>query len=686
MSISFNRVNKWIVINAPQTVVTIQDLINTVRNYEDDIENLDLPKIANCSGKQDIGGGVLVGLTIELLDGWKIRFEDRAGPAYTTCYVTGGNLAQISGAYPIEPSAYVFVVVSSSSSATIAELQIANLQRLIETQRESHTGTGNIWYWDPAQGNDGLAGNSPTAPVKTFAKAHSLAKDYGHDIIICQPGSDIGDTYTNENLVVTKNYLFIRGPGTGFHIQPTSSAPSILVSGAYGVELDSLFVHSYPGNNAIEVVNSSFLLAKDLLVPYPGKHGMCFTNVTGSKIDNVQVRNPTLDAFHLKQGCVELDFKNIQGHGSLSGSGMFLSGSSNSQNKIRGKGINFSNNAQYGLRISGAINTLIDIDGTLSENGIDDILDEGTNTNYSGIDKFVAFGGAVNMDVIGGTTGITYPRGTFSHPVNNIADAKAIAEKMKLKVINVNGGGVPIILSQDLSGYSLRGVSSVQSDLLIINGHSINGSTFERLGVVGQMTGTAIFQQCVLMNMYNIDGYAIDCGFSGTLQLSGTGKSFASISSLVLDNVTFDLVGTDHKMNLAQISGDVTIKNVSAGCDIEMSFNGGQITIDPSCTSGSIQIDGLAQVYNYGTSTLIGHAVNNSSVADAVWDEQIVPAHTGSGTAGEYLYGAGGGSSPTAIADAVWNTSLVGHTGSNTFGEKVGKKLLTFAKWFALNK
>ena len=38
----------------------------------------------------------------------------------------------------------------------------------------------------------------------------------------------------------------------------------------------------------------------------------------------------------------------------------------------------------------------------------------------------------------------------------------------------------------------------------------------------------------------------------------------------------------------------------------------------------------------------------------------------------------------SAIADAVWDKTTVGHSGSNTFGEKVGKKLLTVAKFLGL--
>jgi hypothetical protein len=71
-------------------------------------------------------------------------------------------------------------------------------------------------------------------------------------------------------------------------------------------------------------------------------------------------------------------------------------------------------------------------------------------------------------------------------------------------------------------------------------------------------------------------------------------------------------------------------------------------------------------------------------IADAVWDELIPPAHTGSNSAGEFLYGAGGGSSPSAIASAVWSAQTSANQTAGSFGEKVGKKLLTFAKWIGL--
>lgn len=84
-----------------------------------------VPQIVEGSGKQELGGGVLVGITIKLLN-WRLKFADRGAPPWILCSVSGGNLVAVdeNGASmnPIAPAAYVTVIITNSSSATITEL------------------------------------------------------------------------------------------------------------------------------------------------------------------------------------------------------------------------------------------------------------------------------------------------------------------------------------------------------------------------------------------------------------------------------------------------------------------------------------------------------------------------------------------------------------------------------------
>ena len=65
MAILFDDVNRIITIEAPQTEVTCQELLNACREFEDDWNGIDDAQIAEASGKQNLGGGKQVGITLE---------------------------------------------------------------------------------------------------------------------------------------------------------------------------------------------------------------------------------------------------------------------------------------------------------------------------------------------------------------------------------------------------------------------------------------------------------------------------------------------------------------------------------------------------------------------------------------------------------------------------------------------
>ncbi|TET41496.1 MAG: hypothetical protein E3J60_04510, partial [Dehalococcoidia bacterium] len=123
MALVFDEIDRTIVIEAPQTEVAIQDLINAIRDWEDELVNLDEPSLANASGKQNLGGGVLVGITLELINNWRVQFEGRLGPDYVSCRISGGNLVATNDYddNPIKPSAFTQIYIAQSSSATSIE-------------------------------------------------------------------------------------------------------------------------------------------------------------------------------------------------------------------------------------------------------------------------------------------------------------------------------------------------------------------------------------------------------------------------------------------------------------------------------------------------------------------------------------------------------------------------------------
>lgn len=127
--ITFDIPNKLIIVADSVTTVTVQDLVNAIRNFETD--NPDQETFAEVSGKEDIETGVVnVAITLRLTDDWRVQFEDRAGPANVRCRVTGGNLLAVNtfDDDPIAPSDFVTASYAMSTSATLVSAPALDAQ------------------------------------------------------------------------------------------------------------------------------------------------------------------------------------------------------------------------------------------------------------------------------------------------------------------------------------------------------------------------------------------------------------------------------------------------------------------------------------------------------------------------------------------------------------------------------
>ena len=67
---------RLIEVAAPSVEITIQDLYDTLREIEDEIQNLDDDFLISAGGKEPLGGGVLVGIT-STLNNAQLLFEAR---------------------------------------------------------------------------------------------------------------------------------------------------------------------------------------------------------------------------------------------------------------------------------------------------------------------------------------------------------------------------------------------------------------------------------------------------------------------------------------------------------------------------------------------------------------------------------------------------------------------------------
>lgn len=134
ITLVFHPLDKIIEVKAPAIEISVQQLINAIRDWEDD--HLEWGQVAKATGKDPLGGGLYTAITLTLIDGWRLKFEDRAEP--TTCRVYGGNLLAVDEAgnyiYPIAPATNVTVTVAQSTAASLVAEWTAEDIDYVKTQ------------------------------------------------------------------------------------------------------------------------------------------------------------------------------------------------------------------------------------------------------------------------------------------------------------------------------------------------------------------------------------------------------------------------------------------------------------------------------------------------------------------------------------------------------------------------
>jgi len=103
-----------ILVDAPSTSIIVQDIVDTLRTLEDDLDNLDDDYILDASGKEALEGGVTVGITAVLRNA-HLQFEDRATPTSEGTITSAGTTLLID-------TAADFVADNVKRGCTVANL------------------------------------------------------------------------------------------------------------------------------------------------------------------------------------------------------------------------------------------------------------------------------------------------------------------------------------------------------------------------------------------------------------------------------------------------------------------------------------------------------------------------------------------------------------------------------------
>lgn len=123
-TLSFDNANR--VATSDSLTITVQEIYDQFRDYEDELAVLDLPQMITGSGQDPLPGGDITITNVTLLDGWRIAFPAGAGPAYDEAVVSGGNLLARVGDIesatqsPFAPTPFVSPSAAAATSGALA--------------------------------------------------------------------------------------------------------------------------------------------------------------------------------------------------------------------------------------------------------------------------------------------------------------------------------------------------------------------------------------------------------------------------------------------------------------------------------------------------------------------------------------------------------------------------------------
>jgi hypothetical protein len=324
--------------------------------------------------------GINYARVIEILSPYTVTFED--GQYAVNLIGANSNVADRVNVNQVS-------VRAANSAGLVNIAEIANstqaTKRLVEGLRADHKGYGKMIFWNPDIGVDTNDGLSPTSGVRTFARAHDIASDWGHDIIVVVP--TIGSrTEIHEPIVISKNFVFVRGMGYNSHIHPTATTAGgrLLEITGNGVELSGFHVDGVniatPNTDGIYVTGGHVLI-KDCTVEDCTGNGIVI-NTTAlddqTLIDGCLVRLNVKDGIRVDAGAyTRLRDCTTEDNGE---SGIRLTGAGFTED-IDLENCHMLRNTGYGLRLdAGAIDTSIQTDCEFENNIAGNFLDNGAGT------------------------------------------------------------------------------------------------------------------------------------------------------------------------------------------------------------------------------------------------------------------------------------------------------------------
>ncbi len=288
----------------------------------------------------------------------------------------------------------------------------------------------------------------------------------------------------------------------------------------------------------------------------------------------------------------------------------------------------------------GLVNTVAIVDGVLGGA----LAAHGVYGTVGHSMQKIEYNNQVCIDPLYGNSGTTFPRGTYSDPVNNWADAKAIAESLGAFLVCVKNT-LTLGATDNISNYIFCGENCVDSAIVVTDGCATQNTTFNDTSVEGYLDGRVNLRGCVVHSLYDYKGYAFNTLFLDNITIEEDTKTTIMsecIGGKFGGNPVEVDVG-DNGLMLMGWKGPVELTG-KTGTDITyIEVLSGQVKVSDTCVAGEITIKGLGRLAGdqsgVGCTVVTRDLTGVVTIADAVLQEVVADHIATAGSLAELIDG-----------------------------------------------
>lgn len=272
---------------------------------------------------------------------------------------------------------------------------------------------------------------------------------------------------------------------------------------------------------------------------------------------------------------------------------------------------------------------IIDGNTNIRDGEVKNQVSVNTNNTTGFIDQsvlvFGTFNSGIYWDAVNGKVSIdnTDTDGNEANALKNLSDVQTQAVAKGFTKIHVVENAT-VGATDDLGNYRLIGKNSSLTSLTFLVGSSTGDAQFEDLHLQGTLSGALYVDRCHLTNLFGIGCTTSESIIKNTILDSGTTQirsdnnkniHFLNCSSSGSGSI-LDINGSVGPIHIHHYLGLLQLSNLNVSNTVSFDSPGGELTIDSSCTVGTVNVKGTTRpTDNSGP----GCTVNDKTTPNEVW-------------------------------------------------------------------